>query len=122
MILLHVFQNILSAPDDRNAFDIAPPFVRVVVNDAHDALFCFLRGDHIPDQHLSRGSRADHHHPAHRFVTVMMPHPLIEQKPIRNAHTDQQQKLEDHAPEIIGQRHFPAELCNGDRVYNRSER
>ena len=100
---------------DRNAVDVAVPFVRIVVDKAADLFAHLGRSLDVPQDHLSRSARA-HQHDVLLLLHAGVIAPAQQQdEPVCEADAQSGGKLHQNAKDVVGYRHaLYKELHAGD--------
>ena len=113
MKFLDSFEDGVAAADNRNAINIALPFVGIVVDDAYNLLSDFRRLVDIAQNHTPCRAAADQHDAAGRDAILRCIVFAQEQyKSVRKAYTDDKNKLQQGAEHIVGDWHPAKQCCN----------
>ena len=116
LVFLHRPEDFLPAADNRDAVEIALPFIRVIIDNTDDGIMDFPGLINIPEDQLARGAGADQHNPL-SAARRLRPGAQELDKAEAEAGNRQEDELEAGTQDIIGERH-PAEA---DRDQGRME-
>lgn len=105
MILGDVFLDCLPAADNRDVFNIASPFVGIIVNDTARLIGNLGRIVELAQDDLPCRACADDHDVAVRLLNLPPPAALQVDEPVAEPRRGQEQHLHHRADQIIGNRH-----------------
>ena len=121
MVFLNIFQDRISAADDRNSVNETPPLVGVVIYDTADQFVDLFSPFYIMQNRLTGVSRPNQHDPVlgppHFDLVFHHDIQTIGKPDARHKH-----KLQHNADAVIGNGHAPEQNSDKDRVEQAGDR